>query len=353
MSEPGLQIEPEVITRKSRAEEGLTTLDEIDARSKGPTPEEALAAAQSQIAAKDQERDAALARAAQAEREAAEAKRVVAETSTARVSDQEVAIANAIEAGNAAKQAAAQKIKSAREMGDFDAELAAQDELNAASYRLMRAKETKGQFDAWKAKQPKAGDAQQRQEQQGAPAQTPEVQSWLAAHPMYTKDQEYTADANASHNLALEAGCAEGSKAYVDYIDARLSRLYGPDHGKPGVVRGASNGGNQVDKRATGGRTAASTAAPVSRGGSNVGGGGGGVVFNHETGSLRLTTITDPKSGQPKETVQGNIPADWVEAAKWNKMDPITYAVEQMHIQREIKDGSLSGLTHGESGTYR
>ena len=273
------------------------------------------------------------------------------DTSSARLTDQESAINSAIEAGTAAKNAAITRIRAAREAGDFSAEMEASTEFNAAEYRLNRAKDVKANFEAnfeaWKAKQPKPGERRQPVQQAGQP--TSEAQKWLDDHPRYYADDDYKADAIASHNLAMEKNIPEGSKAYIAFIEARMERLYGDDHGRiGGPAREAKpNGGTVTNGRQTQ-RSASSTAAPPSRSSSSSGG-GGSIEYTHPQGSIRLVTILNDK-GQHVETVQGIIPTEWRNAAQWTGMDDVQYAVSQLKIQQEIKSGQLGGLAYGESG---
>jgi hypothetical protein len=336
----------ERIERRTRSVES-PSLEEIEARQdtlpgiiepaedKQPTPEEALAEAQKLLT----ERDAELARERQTretlQRERDDANQRVQDTSSARLTDQESAINSAIEAGTAAKNAAITRIRAAREAGDFSAEMEASTEFNAAEYRLNRAKDVKANFEAnfeaWKAKQPKPGERRQPVQQAGQP--TSEAQKWLDDHPRYYADDDYKADAIASHNLAMEKNIPEGSKAYIAFIEARMERLYGDDHGRiGGPAREAKpNGGTVTNGRQTQ-RSASSTAAPPSRSSSSSGG-GGSIEYTHPQGSIRLVTILNDK-GQHVETVQGIIPTEWRNAAQWTGMDDVQYAVSQLKFQQ-------------------
>lgn len=356
MSEAGLQTEE--LTRRARPLD-TPSLEEIDARQQheqeqqAPSPEEALAEAQRQIEAKDQQLAAERERVSRAERERDEAKRVGTEAHTDRLTQQEVAISSALAAGKAKKTAAQAKMRQARESGDFEGESAAIDEISAANFEVMRAEEAQRQFTQWKQRQPKPEERQQqtRQETRNQGEPTAEAQRWLDEHPRYSSDAEYRADANASHQAAIESGCMEGSQAYINYIENRMTRLYGENHGQVGgQQRGMQqrpNGGSMNQKQPQ--RAASSTAAPPNRGGSERLPVGSAEYKDPSTGAvLRLVQTSDGK-----ETVSGTIPADWVTAAKWNGMSPASYAVEQLKIQEEMKQGINTGLRYGESGTYR
>lgn len=354
MSEAGLT---EDLTRRARPNEGGASLEDIESRQQheqeqqAPSPEEALAEAQRQIEEKDRLLAAERDNRTRAERERDEAKRVGSEAITDRVSHQEIAITNALAAGKSKKTAAQAKMRQARENGDFEGESAAIDEISAANFEVMRAEEAKRQFDTWKQRQPKPEDRQQqRQETRQATEPTAEAQRWLDEHPRYTSDAEYRADANASHQAAIESGCMEGSQAYINYIENRMTRLYGDGHGQAGgSQRGLQkpNGGSVNTRQPA--RAASSTAMAPNRGGSDRLPAGSIEYRDPVTGAaLRLVQGADGK-----ETVSGQIPADWVTAAKWNGMSPAAYAVEQIRIQEQMKQGINTGLRYGESGTYK
>lgn len=363
--------------RRPRNDDMLPGLEDIDARhegedgslvvgtdtaapktEEGPTPEEALAEARKTL----EDRDAQLAaeaerrRKAEEERDSAVAQRTT-EASRA-IQHQEEAIAGAVTAAQQKRDAARAKVKSARESGDQDGELSAIDSLTQANAELMLAERNKQGFEAWK-------KAQGERIQQPRPtvdaepsAPTREAQEWLGDHPLYFEDtdtgREYRARALAAHSAALAKGVAEGSKAYVDFIDGKLEQAYGKGHGQLGRKEGTQDMTDTRVPRTQ--RRASSTAAPSSRDSGYEGRiSGGDYEFVDRASGARLKLVeTTDREGRPVETVQGTIPAQWREFAKINKMTDVAYAVEQLKIRRDMEDGGeLSGLNNSTNGVYR
>lgn len=254
----------EVITRRPRGErqEGDehagVTIEQPDQIS----PEDALAESRRQLQASQQQTADARRQAREAQQQAQRASQQAHEATTARVSDREVAVTSVLDGAKAEVMHAKSAYRAAREAGDVDAEIAAQELLANATMRAGAATAELDRIKAAPKQQPQA------QPQQGGPS--PEAQAWLDAHPAYNTDRKYKAIANEAHNEALKAGHRDGSQSYVDYIDGVMTEEYGEGHGQVGdqQVQQQPRARQQQSARANGG-----DGLPPSRGG---GGGQGG-----------------------------------------------------------------------------
>ena len=128
----------------------------------------------------------------------------------------------AIESAKSDGEAAALALRTAREAGDFEAEVAAQRRLNAADFRFNQASAEL----QWLKNQPKP-----QAQQSGGRQITPEAKRWLDEHPRYFTDPGYAAAAGAFDQEAVRSGLGEGSQAYVDYIERKMTALFGEGHG--------------------------------------------------------------------------------------------------------------------------
>lgn len=362
------------VTRQPRSESRLRGLDEIEQRHEDeipgdksgeggdgqPTPEEALAEATRITAERDRleaENRALLARATAAEDAAKQANKTVTDTAAARIADQEAAIKGAVSTAQAKRDAAQTKYREARANNDADGEAAALADLTTAGAELVQAQATERSFTNWKenrAKNPPPQPRQEAQKDQQQPAAgdlTPETRAWLGSHPLYYKDEDYRANAQALSDTAISQRLPEGSQPYIDFVDKGLEKIYGKNHGQI-----TPKGGKQMSQPQNQNRRS-SMAAPT-RGGDGGGGNrGGGDSFEYRdptTGdTLRLVSGIDDK-GKTFETVQGTIPAQWREFARVNRMTDVAYAVEQLKIHKDMEPGGeYEGLAYHQNGVYR
>ena len=317
-----------------------------------PTPEEALADAHRIIESQNATIAEQSSRLNTAETEAQKARRLATEEQGRALQQQEQNIANAVVAAQTEKESALARLKTARTANDEAAEFEAVDALSIANAKLLNAQNTKASFETWK----KNREAQpvQPQPRPQQPAQqdemTPEARTWLADHPLYYRDENYRADAMASHDAALAklGRDAEGTKPYVDFIESRMKGLYGEGHGQ--IDRGRK--ANDMTQQTRQPQRRTNVAARPDNGGRAVGG-AGDFTYTHEDGS-RLSLVSGiDANGKPYETVRGTIPAQWREFAKINRMSDVAYAVEQIKIQQEVQDGGLQGLSMSQNGVYR
>lgn len=194
----------------------------------GPSPEVVLADVNRQLQQRDQE-NARL-------RQQAEAAMLARQQAEARShTDRKTVLGEAIAGAKSEAEAAASAYRSAREAGDFDAEATALRRMNAADFRLNQA--------TAELEMAKDQPAPAPQPQPGPQAWKPSAaaQRWMDEHPRLNTDPKYQQDALALDRKALEAGCASGSDAYVDYIERGMTRLYGQGHGQVGGQQRMSN----------------------------------------------------------------------------------------------------------------
>lgn len=311
------------------------------------TPEAALADSQRQL----QDKDRQVADARRQTREA-EQRRVAAEGEVARAretsaTDRQAVVGQALEGAKSEQNAAKMAKRAARESGDIDAEMAADEALGAATFRASQAT---AELEYLRS-QPKPV-AQQRQ---GAGQPSQAAQKWLDEHPRYFSDEAYQATAQGAHGAALRAGKPEGSQDYVQYIDQIMARVYGEGHGQPddGMIQPETRPMAQP-------RQSGSTSVPPSRSGNGQGAGGGWKTVNTELGPLLVQDRADGTRGVrfPNARVQ----SDFEEGAALDKRYHASpdgqkralsdYVNEHINIAHEIAAGGNGDLVHGEGRTF-
>lgn len=298
----------------------ISVVDEAD-HAAGPSPEDAVAAANQRAEQFQRERDAERQRAATAEQQAAQARQ-------SQQQDQVAVLASAVEAANAEAIAARGKLRQAKEMGDFDAEAQAYDDMASA-----RARHDRASVELEMAKQ----RAPQRHASQTQPANnggiTPATQAWINAHPKF--HEPATRDAMlAVHGQLLADGVTAESRAYFRALDTEYARLT------------ASGDDTTMDNRGNGRATpASSSAAPPSRGST----GGTGSEVRTLMGPVRVTE----RNGQVNITIPPHLRADFDEGAKLCGMTTGAYAYEQVQIARERMNGGNGGLITEEGRSFR
>ncbi len=296
-------------------------------------PIKMLADSQKAIEEKDRQVAEAQRQAREAQTQAARARDEAARANMARAGDRAAAVASAVETAKADQATAKAAKRAARDAGDIDAEMQADELFASASYRLNQAT---GEL-AWLEQQGKQARPQgQPQPQQ--PAMSDEARAWIEAHPQFHTDDDYKAVAEGAHNAAVRAGHPDGSPGYIPYINKVMERFYGPDHGQGGAP--LQRGNPDMNTRRS---DSTSSAGPSNRGGG--GGGARGGTVNTPLGPLHVTEAADGK-------VRIQIPqadrADWDEAASVNQMSVAEYAYEQVKIARELAAGGDAGWVRGD-----
>jgi len=225
----------EVITRRPRAgrerdddDEAVpgVTIEQPDQIS----PEDALAESRRQLQASQQQTAEARRQAREAQQTAQRAAQQSQEATAARISDREVAFNSVLESAKAEITTAKAAYRLAREAGDVDGEIAAQEMLAGAT---MRAQNANAEIERIKAA-PKPEVQQRHQPTQQQGGMTPEAQAWADAHPAFASDRRYKALAVAAHEEAIEQGLQADTPAYFDHINDALTQEYGEGHGQVG-----------------------------------------------------------------------------------------------------------------------
>lgn len=255
-----------------------------------------------------------------------------AAATTARMGDREAAIANGMAAAKRTVEQATASYKAARAAGDLDGEMAALDVLGDAKLELKLFEGQKAAFDAEKPNLEKQAKAM-AEPVTSTPGQSDQAKKWIDDHPLFQTDAKYKADALMAHREAMALNIATNSDAYPAFLNTHLARLYGADHGKT-----AAEDRRDDDRREHREMNRASTGAPPGREQD-------GRSVRHAGGNLRVV-----RDREGNEGVSGDIPAEWVEAAKWCNMDVEEYALEQLKITAE---GGANNTYRPDGVTYR
>jgi hypothetical protein len=216
-----------------------------------PTPEEALAGVREQLAAAEARADQERAARTAAEQRAAQA-------SQATQGAHETTLEARLQSETSRRDSAKARYRAAREAGDIEAEIAANEELSAAVQMVQALTIERGRIAAQKA-------APRPEPQNAGNIPGPAASRWLAEHPKISTDASYYAACQSAHEAALRDGCAVESPAYFNHINARLEQQFGPDHGKEGSVQTRPAAPAAQPARQNGAR-ASSVATPPSRG---------------------------------------------------------------------------------------
>lgn len=359
-------------TRRARTLDALeATIDDAEAitigeaepkprERQGDKPEDASAKLAAQLKERDAELAAARASEADANRRAAEAGATVISAAARTLNEREASIGSAITARNTVIANAEAALKAATEASDYAAMSKATREISRAEAELVNLEREKSAVEADKQR---LKDAPVPRQEAGGP--TAESRAWIDAHPRFNIDPEYQQRVMAADNAwrARTGGRDVGTKAYVDFIESNVRAYYGrDDHGSLDAMKDRA----QPRDSAPGKRPASSTAARADAGtdgGSS--GAGGSLTYQHAQGSISLRTGSDGK-----ESVVGKIPAAWVAAASWSgfgegdrkpgggtyktkQEGAEAYAIEQMHILQEQRQGGTAGLLMGDGTTLQ
>jgi hypothetical protein len=172
------------------------------------------------------EREAALARErdarVQAEREGQTAREQLARVEAARVTERKAALQAELDAAKTARDMAQQAYRVAREAGDIDAELNAQELLTGA---IGNIRDVERQLSA----APEAPQVDRHEAPRPAPQ--PHVMSkasrdWIAAHPRFDSDPVYRQATVAAHMQAVQQGVPVDSPEYFQHIEGRLAVMF-------------------------------------------------------------------------------------------------------------------------------
>lgn len=342
-----ITVDDEPVTRRSREDQVRPEVPAAIVEDSGPdqSAERMLEDSQRAIQERDRQLAEANQRAARAQSEAARARDEAARANMERAGDRATAVAAQIEAAQADQATATAALRAARDSGDVDAEVKAQELLASSLYRLNQ---SKGEL-AWLEQQGKQAPPQRQQ-----PIYQPsiEAQRWLAEHPQFNTDPDYRAAAEGAHGAAIRAGHREGSAEYVQHIDQMMERLYGPGHGQGGqpMRRQEMDTPRRQDMTSSAGAT--------NRGGSSGGTGGGravqtpfGPLYVNERSDGRIN-IQIPQSARLADGSE-RTRADWEEAATISGVPLAEYAWEYVKASREMAAGGNGGWIKGDGQVSR
>ncbi|MGB4781060.1 hypothetical protein, partial [Candidatus Methylomirabilis sp.] len=209
-----------------------------------------------------------------AEQEAAR-HRTEAETAKKQVASSQVdTVTTALNAAKADAEQAKRDIRSAKDAGDIDAEIDAQDRLAQARADERRLDEAKSDLES-RAKAPPKREAPQQTDPVEAYIQgrTAPTAQWLRAHPEFIRDPRKQAKLSAAHYDAEGEGLVADTPAYFDHVEKFLGI---------GIDKKAPIDAPQVKPRAS---------APVAPGSSvSNGGSGSGPVVTLTRGEALAAT---------------------------------------------------------------
>jgi hypothetical protein len=349
MPEPELNEESE-IERKPRTpradigDDGPLVIGEPsdDGDVEENSPEDAIAKAADLAKEKDAELASERQRRQEAETAAAKANQTAQAATFGHVSEREAALTAHIESSKAASASAKAAYAKAMEEGDYAAAAEAQEQIASTVQDRKAAEWNLGQVQQQKERMAKAPPP--RQQPTGDDHQrSSHAQKWLDDHPRFDIDPEYQASAITAHNAALSRNIAEGSEAYVNFIESRMTAKFGENHGEIVPVNRTSQPQNT--------RRASSTAAPPARGGDgnsgSINGGGSAVTIKHNYGQISLS-----KNARGEPVLRGTIPPEWREGARMCDMSDEAYAIDQLRIHAEAKAGGDTGLQLGDGRVY-
>lgn len=265
--------------------------------------------------------------------------RAASDAELGRIAERESLLVTSIEGAKQNAATAKAAMRAARDSGNLDAEMEASENFSKATVRVEALTIEKNQFDAQKPTLIESAKKRGEVVATKAPARAAEAQKWLDEHPRFETDPMYKADAIQAHNAALAAGISPNSPQYPQYLNTALGRIYGKEHGHEGGSTSQEDRHQEPDmSRST------SHAAPPNRDG-EAGGGAFSTTVNGST--LRLT-----RDANGKPQISGQIPASWRDGARYCGMDEIPYAIDQMMILEEAKQGRNQLVTSADGGMH-
>jgi hypothetical protein len=189
-----------------------------------PQPEATVAPSVDQgIADLQRQLDAERARSAAAEQRAAQAQTEAGQFKSQAEQNQYTAISRALEAANAAGDAAENKYIAAMEAGDYKAAAKAQAEIARVAQQQSQLEAGKSQMEAMRNdpryQQPKQPAIDPNSFEGRISNATPRTQAWLRAHPDAINDPEKNAEVLLAHQRAIKAGHAPDSDGYFTFVE--------------------------------------------------------------------------------------------------------------------------------------
>ncbi len=313
-----IDVDGEAVTRQPRQErpepERKEPAVEVATDAAFSHPDDLLAESQAALEKSEREREAAQSEAQRHRNDAAQARNAAAQANMARAGDRAAAVASAMESAKADQTAAKMALRTARDAGDMDAEIAAQEMLSSALYRYNQAS---GELN-WLNEQGKHAPQPQRQAQPAGDGLSDAARAWINDHPQFNTDAVYRGVATAAHEQAINDGMTADSPAYFRHINAAVARF---EKGREAPQeKPMSNGGARPN-----GNGHTSSAAPSNRGGA-----GGGSRSGTVNTLLGPVSVSEMANGKIRIDIPPNSRADWEEAASINQMTLGEYAYDQV-----------------------
>lgn len=267
-----------------------------------------------------------------AERDAAAARAQVQRMQQQRQQDSRAMVQAALAQVEAQIASATSAYRLAREAGDLDAEIAANQELQAAAAQraLLQSQGAAAGQD-----QQAGSDPQADMVVVNGRTLTRRSADWVRSHPRFNTDRAYRGVAIDAHNEAQQLGLAVDSPEYFDHIERALDEQFGGDdrsqsRGNGGSQEMSSSGGAPPTRHQGGsvsGRTVSTLFGPL-------------IVRRSASGGMQIQIPPDRR-------------ADWEEAARINGMSLGDYCKSQVEIAEERAQGGNGGLITAEGMVYR
>jgi membrane protein involved in colicin uptake len=305
-----------------------------------PSPEEALAETRRQLEETQRRAQTAERARREAEQQAAAAHQQAAAATSARQTDRATVIESVIAAARSEEDAAEAAYARARNEGDVAAEAAAMRAMNAAAVRRETAQR---ELDWAKANPPQQ---QQKAPQQNGSNFSPATQKWLDEHPAFFSDKRYERLARAASDEAIRQGHADGSQAYVDYVDRLMAEEYGEGHGQvndrqpPTRQEPRGNGAATPSRRSMTGNSGGMKEVVIPRVGT--------IKYKREGGNLR-TTMNEDMRAAFDEFAQISFPKEY--AANPQRAIGL-YVKDQIEHAEEVARGERGDIVFGDGGKW-
>lgn len=303
-------------------------------RQRNQTPEQKIADARKSLEATNAENAHLRTTVQQVTEHATRNGKAASDAELSRIQTEETTLANGLTQARNAETAAKAAKAAARESGNVQAELDADDALMNAKVDVKILTEKQTFFLA--NKDAAVTDAKALANPPQIKPDTSARDRWFATHPKFQTDPKYKQDALDAHAAALGRKIQQGTPEYFAHLDQHLERIYGANHGG-----GQNNGNGQGQERDM--EHSSSSAAGPSR--ESTGG-----AFTHTVDGSTLQLSRDEK-GVPRLT--GQIPATWRQAASWCGMDEVKYAIDKMLVAEEEKAGTNKLHQTADGMSYR
>lgn len=283
-----------------KADEAAVKKDEITAKVEDPAVQD-LMAQYKELEGREAEANR---RAATAEQEAARA-RATAETAQKQVANSQLdTVTTALSSAKADAEQAKRDIRTAKDAGDVEAEIEAQDRLAMARADERRLDEAKSDLEA-RAKAPPKREATPAIDPAEAyvRGRTPQTEKWLRDHMDFVRDPRKQAKLSAAHYDAEGEGLVADTPEYFTHVEKFLGLTKGDDVAKTNGK--APTEAAQVKPRAT---------APVAP---------GSQVSNNGAGRGTEVKLTQREADRATDgTIVWNVP-DPSGKNRWKIGDPI------------------------------